>query len=164
MYINHITISTGHTARTRRADVAAAATELMAKWLPDTINSGKAYGLPVQELSHFSAQVFVQDGALVVTVSAPVGPHQQGKPFTGQTMPLVTFGVATRSRQSAPLWTMLVNAFSCKTGLQAPDVPYCAVAVHPSIAIYKGPVEWLGDFERCMAWAWVTRNPDLRSA
>ncbi len=164
MYINHITLSTGHIARTSREDVAPDVTKLLAGWLPDTISSGKAHPLPVAELSHISAHVFVQDGALVVTVSAPVGPHTQGKPHTGQAMPLVTFGVAQRSRQGAPLWDMLIMAFGCKPGLQPPDTPYCAVVVHPGIAVYAGPVEWLGDFERCCAWAWITRNPDLRAA
>ena len=133
----------------------------MANWLLATINTGQAHALPTSTLSHFSAQIFVQDGALLVTVSAPVGPHQQGKPFTGKTMPLVTFGVAVRSRQTAPLWDILVKAFDCKSGLVAPAAPYCAVAVHPSIAAYSEPVEWLGDFERCVAWAWITRNPEF---
>ena len=163
-HINHITLSTGHIARTSRADVAPEVTKLLAEWLPGTINTGKPHPLPVAELSHFSAQVFVQDGALVVTVSAPVGPHTQGKPHTGKAMPLVTFGAAQRSRQGAPLWDMLVKAFGSKSGLKQPDTPYCAVAVHPGIAIYAGPVEWLGDFERCVAWAWITRNPVLRPA
>jgi hypothetical protein len=164
MYLNHITLSTGHIARTQRSDVAPAVTKLLADWLPDAINSGKAHPLPVPELSHFSAQVFVQAGALVVTVSAPVGPHEQGKPHAGQAMPLITMGVAQRSRQSADLWSMLINAFPAVRGLEAPGTPWLAVAVHPSIASYTGPVEWLGDFERCIAWAWITRNPDLRSA
>ena len=164
MYINHITLNTGHIARTSRADVAPAATQLLADWLPTAINNGKAHPLPVPELSHISAQVFVQDGALVVTVSAPVGPHTQGKPHTGKAMPLVTFGVAQRSRQGAPLWDMLIKSFDGKSGIKQPNAPFCAVAIHPSITAYTGPVEWLGDFERCAAWAWITRNPDLRAA
>lgn len=164
MYINHITLSTGHIARTSRSDVAPAVTALLAKWLPDTINSGKYHPLPSPDLSHFCAQVLEDGGALVVTVSAPVGPHQQGKPFAGKTMPLVTFGVATRSRQGPPLWGMMIQAFDYKPGLQQPGTPYCAVAIHPSIAMYTGPVEWLGDFERCVAWEWITRNPELRAA
>lgn len=154
-YLNHITLNTGHIARTNRADVATAITPLLAEWLLDTINTGKAHALPVAELSHISAQVFMQHGALVVTVSAPVGPHQQGKPFSGKTMPMVTFGVATRSRHGESLWSMLVNAFGCVNGLQPPTTPYCAVAIHPGIAAYTGPIEWLGDFERCVAWAWI---------
>lgn len=163
-FINHITINTGHVARTKRADVAPEVTQLLADWLPSTINSGKTHALPVPSISHFSAQAFVQDGGLVVTVVAPVGPHQQGQPHAGKTMPLVTFGVAQRSRQGTALWGMLTSAFGSVTGLQQPGTPWCAVAVHPSIAAYDGPVDWLGDFERCGAWAWLTRNPDLRPA
>ena len=163
-FINHITLNTGHVARTKRADVAPDVTALLANWLPGTINSGRTHALPVPSLSHFGAQVLVHDGALVVTVVAPVGPHQQGQPFAGKTMPLVTFGVAQRSRQGALLWDMLTSAFGSVAGLQQPGTPWCAVAVHPSIAAYDGPVDWLGDFERCVAWAWLTRNPDLRPA
>ena len=164
MYLNHLTLSTGHLARTQRADVAPAVTELLAGWLPGTIKTGRSHPLPVPTLSHFSAQVFVHAGALVVTVSAPVGPHEQGTPHIGQTVPLVTFGVAQRSRQGADLWASLTKAFLTARGLEMPGAPWCAVAVHPSIAAYAGPVEWLGDFERCIAWAWITRNPDLSSA
>jgi len=161
MYLNHITLSTGHIARTQRSDVAPQATKLLAGWLPSIVDSGQIHPLPVQPLSHFGAQAFVQDGALVVTACAPVGPHTQGKPHGGQTMPLVTFGVATRSRQGGALWSMLTCAFDTANGLKQPDTPFCAVAIHPSIANYTGPVEWLGDFERCVAWAWITRNPKL---
>lgn len=164
MYLNHITLSTGHNARTSRADVSPTVTQLLANWLPGIINSERAHALLIPELSHFSVQAFVQEGGLVVTVSAPVGPHQQGQPFAGKTMPLVTFGVAQRSRQGALLWDMLTSAFGSVAGLQQPGTPWCAVAVHPSIAAYDGPVDWLGDFERCVAWAWLTRNPDLRLA
>ena len=164
MYIQHITLGTGHIARTSRADVAPAVTTLLANWLPGIVDSGQIHPLPVPPLSHFGAQAFVQSGALVVTVSAPVGPHKQGKPHAGQTMPLVTFGVAQRSRQGGALWDMLTSTFDALEGLKQPDTPYCAVAIHPSIAAYAGPTAWLGDFERCVAWAWITRNPDLRTA
>jgi hypothetical protein len=164
MHLNHITLNTGHLARTSRADVAPEVTQLLADWLPGTINSGRTHALPVPSLSHFAVQVFVQDGGLVVTVVAPMGPHQQGQPHAGQTMPLITMGVAQRSRQGAPLWSMLISAFGSVAGLQQPGTPWCAVAVHPSIAAYDGPVDWLGDFERCVAWAWLTPNPDLRPA
>ena len=158
-YLHHITLSTGHTARTNLADVAPEVIEALTVWLPATLNSGQMHALPVPELCHFAAQAFVQDGALVVTVSAPIGPHQPGKPHAGQTMPLVTFGVAQRSRHGAVLWGLMVKAFGCKPGLQVPQTPFCAVAIHPGIAIYKGPGKWLGDFERCVAWTWLESKP-----
>lgn len=162
MYITHLTLNSGHTARTPRSDVSASVTKLLADWLPTAVNSGRSHALPVPELSHFSAQVFVQDGGLVVTVSAPLGPHVPGQAHVGQTIPLVTFGVAQRSRQGAALWAMLLQAFGAKPGLQEPGAPWCAVAVHPSLGAFTGPVDWLGDFERCVAWAWITRNPGLQ--
>lgn len=161
MYINHITLNTGHLARTQRAGVDPEVTALLAPWLQVIVNSGQAHPLPVPELAHISAQAFVQDGGLVVTVSAPAGPHTPGKPHTGPAMPLVTLGVAQRSRQGAALWALLVNAFGQKPGLQEPGAPWLAVALHPSAAAYTGALDWLGDFERCIAWAWITRNPVL---
>ena len=161
MYINHLTFNTGHMARTQRADVAPEATALLAPWLQEIANSGQAHPLPVPELAHISAQAFVQDGGLVVTVSAPVGPHSPGRPHVGTTVPVVTFGVAQRSRQGAALWALLIRAFQVKPGLQQPEAPWLAVALHPSIGAYVGPLDWLGDFERCAAWAWITRNPAL---
>lgn len=163
MYITHLTLNTGHTARTPRSDVSASVTKLLADWLPATVNSGRVHALPVPELSHFSAQVSMEDGGLVVTVSAPLGPHTPGQVHAGQTIPLVTFGVAQRSRQGALLWAMLLQSFGAKPGLQAPVTPWCAVALHPSLGAYTEPVDWLGDFERCVAWAWITRNAELRA-
>ena len=163
MYIHHITLANGHLARTQRADVSAAATQLLTDWLPTVTNTGRTHPLPVPELAHYSAQVLVQEGALVVTVSAPAGPHQVGRPHAGDAMPLVTFGVAQRSRQGAGLWRSMVGAFGAKPGLQEPGAPWLAVAVHPTLAHYRGATDWLADFERCVAWAWITRRPGLEA-
>lgn len=161
MYINHITLTTGHIARTSRGDVASEVTALLAPWLQDIINSGRAHPLPVPALSHYSAQALVQDGALVVTVYAPAGPHIQGRPHDGGGMPLVTFGVAQRSRHAAKLWGTLIQAFPMHPGVTMPDAPWLAVALHPSMAAYAGAVDWLADFERSIAWSWITRNPTI---
>ena len=164
MYINHITLNTGHLARTLRADVAPEVTALLAPRLQEIANSGQAHPLPVPELAHISAQAFVQDGGLVVTVSVPVGPHAPGKPHKGPTMPLATLAVAQRSRHGAALWELLASAFGAKPGLQEPRTPWIAVALHPSAAAYTGALDWLGDLERCVAWAWITRHPAVESA
>lgn len=47
--------------------------------------------------------------------------------------------------------------------MDQPDAPWCAVVLHPSLSAYRGDVEWMGDFERCIAWAWITRRPALQS-
>ena len=163
MYINHITLTSGHLARTPLSDVSPAVTHLLAAWLVGVVNTGRSHPLPLPELSHFTVRAFVESGSLVVSVYAPHGPHEQGKPYEGPDMPLITLGVARRSRQGADLWAKMIKSFATMPGLERPGAPWCAVAIHPSMAMYRGPVEWLGDFERCLAWAWITLNPGLES-
>lgn len=164
MYLHHLTLSTGHLARTAREDVAPEVTALLAPWLVGLVQTGKVAPLPASSLSAYSAQALVQDGALVVTVYAPTGPHAPGKPHAGPGTPLVTLGVAQRSRQAAGLWDALTGAFPARAGLQMPSTPWVAVATHPAMLAHRDAVEWLGDFERCIAWSWITRNPSLESA
>lgn len=163
-YINHLTLNTGHLARTSRADVSDSALAILSPWLRAAISSGPPAPLPVAELCHYSAQTLVENGALVVTVTGPAGPHKPGQPHPGATMPLVTIGVAQRSRQAAPLWSMLTTAFGNPRSVRMPADPWVVVALHPTLAKYPDAAHWLGDFERCVAWAWITRNPDLQAA
>lgn len=162
MYINHITLNTGHLARSQRADVAPEVTALLAPWLQGIINTGKTAPLPVPALSQYSALALMEGGGLVVTLYGPAGPHESGKPHGGDLMPLVTMGIAQRSRQAAPLWQALCKAYPGADRLTMPVVPWAAVITYPTMAAHRSSVEWLGDLERCIAWAWLTRNPDLR--
>lgn len=155
MYINHVTLTTGHVTRSQRRDVADDTLAAVAPWLQSAINSGQQHPLP--GLPQYAAAVFVQDGGLVVTVYA----HQ---PDIGQRLPLVTFGVAQRSRHGEALWALLVANFGAHALAKRPREPWCAVALHPTLAGDLGATQWLADFERCVAWAWITRNPDLRPA
>lgn len=153
MYLNHITLTTGHLARTSRGDVPAEVTAVLAPWLQGLVDSGKAAPLPVPALSEYSAQALLQDGALVVTLYAPAGPYQPGKPHGGNVMPLVTIGVAHRSRHAAQLWDALCAAVPRRPKMDMPAAPWLAVITHPTLAAHLGATEWLGDLERCVAWA-----------
>lgn len=164
MYLHHITLTTGHLARTTREDVAPEVTALLAPWLQAMIDTGQTAPLPVPALSAYSAQAQVRHGGLIVTIYAPVGPHQPGKPHQGVGTPLVTLGVAQRSRQAQPLWDDLTGAFPARAGTQMPCAPWAAVTTHPAMLAHLDAIEWLGDLERCIAWAWITRNPPLESA
>ncbi len=164
MHINHITLNTGHLARSERAEVNDATLDVLVPWLAEAESTGAHVPLPVAALSHYSAQVIMQSGALIVTIYGPAGPHNVGSPHVGDPLPLITMGVAQRSRQGAPLWSQLVDAFGARSGLQKPAEPWCAVAIHPGIGAYSDTAHWIGDLERCIAWAWITRNPDLRPA
>ncbi len=159
-YINHVTLITGHIARTGRADVADEVLSVLYPWLVQALVSSTPLALPVPALSHYSAMVLT-DGGMVATIYAPLGPHTPGTPYVGNTTPLVTIGVAQRSRQGRDMWAKLVANFGAKPGIKQPAEPWCAVALHPALLSYPDTMEWIADFERCLAWAWITRKPQL---
>lgn len=125
---------------------------IVAPWLLAAINSGQQH--PIPDFETYAIAAFVQDGGLVVTVYG----HQ---PDIGPRLPLVTFGVAQRSRQGESLWALLVANFGADTTAKRPREPWCAVALHPALIHDLSAMQWLGDFERCCAWVWITRNPQL---
>ena len=141
MYISHITLSTGSIARTHRTDVADDVVAALRSWLKEALTYKGDFPLPdVLGVSDgHRAQVTVQKGALVCTVFGPL------------LVPLVTFGVAERSRH-AHLWVTMVAQFGARDGIKVPGTPWCAVALHPAYSAHQD-ASWMGDFERCVAWA-----------
>jgi hypothetical protein len=155
-YIAHITLTTGHIARQQRADVSDAALATLVPWLADALATGQRTPLPWLP-GGCSALALQQDGALVVTVYGP-------DPNIGKPVALATFGVAPRSRSAPPLWDMLMRTQPYViAGLSMPAAPWCAVVPYPVLVAHPDAIEWLGDLERCVAWAWASRHPGLRA-
>ncbi len=77
--------------------------------------------------------------------------------MAGHGPPLVTLGVAKSSRQSAVLWPLMNGPTMpvVKAHTKCPDAPWLAVAIWPTIVMHSEALEWLGDLERCIAWAWM---------
>lgn len=72
---------------------------------------------------------------------------------------LATFGVAAHARCGAGLWRVLTEVPTrCGDTIPRPRAPWCAVRLQPGLAIYPSATEWLGDLERCIAWAWLERH------
>ena len=69
--------------------------------------------------------------------------------------PLVTIGVAARSQSSARLWEELINVKTVRDDVARPEAPWCAVRLHSHLLLDPMAASWLGDFERCLAWAWI---------
>ncbi len=161
-YLAHLTLTTGHLRRSYREEVGDEALALLAPWLARAISTGASEPLPVASLAHFAASATVENGSLLCTVWGPPSSQQSAASVHHvAAIPLVTFGVAQRSRQAAVLWPLLVALPGTATGLQRPPSPWCAVSLQPGLLLHHTASEWLGDFERCVAWAWITRAPDL---
>jgi hypothetical protein len=70
--------------------------------------------------------------------------------------PLVTLGVAVHSRDGAQLWRTLHTQAELPVETSpdnCPPEPWVAVLLHVGLALYPDAADWLGDFERCLAWA-----------
>lgn len=156
-YVQHSTLTTGHISQIRQGDVSGEAVARIAPWLSAMIESGQSIPLPVAELSDYSGHASVLDGALIVTISGPPPPKVTGE-LAGKAPPLVTVGVARKSRH-AHLWTLMTQVPPMPvvhpSVVKCPKAPWCAVAIWPTIAFYPDAATWLGDLERCIAWAWV---------
>lgn len=147
-YINHITLSTGHTARTSRADVTDDTITALRPWLKAAMDYVDPYQLPgpLGARDGFVMAASVTHGGLI----CHVGQIDDG--------PLVTFGIAERSRQSGELWAWLCAQYGSREALAAPATPWCAVALRPAYMLQHGVSAWIGDFERCIAWTWLERK------
>lgn len=74
---------------------------------------------------------------------------------------IATFGVAPDESSAPALWDELhacAHDVPVTTGLALPPAPWCAVALHRGVVHHHRALEWLGDFERCVAWAWIERG------
>ena len=159
--INHVTLTTGHNRASPRDEVRDEILSALYPWLEQVLEAGAPTPLPAESLAHYSAKATREDIGLVLTVYAPRGPHIKGKPHKGEMVPIVTMGLAQRPDGAAVLWQQMIDVFGAAPGTEMPPTPWCAIAPHPALIQYQDAAEWLGDFERCVAWAWITRNPAL---
>ena len=149
-YLNHVTLSTGHNRRSPRSEVGPHVIAWLRPWVDKLLSAGAILPLPEPSLARYSASAHTEQGGLVMTVYAGADA-------------LVTMAVAERSRQSAQLWAyMQAQHGPVAAGIATPDAPWLAVALRLGLGQHMDANRWLGDFERCIAWAWITRNPDLR--
>lgn len=157
MYIHHLTLATGHLTRIERGDVEGETLARMGPWLAVLTKTATAMPLPTSALTGFSALSGVYAEGLMITISGP--PAATGR-MQGKAPPLVTMAVAKRARHADALWPLITGPVmpQVKPGVIRPPEPWCAVAIHPTIMMHPESMEWLGDLERCVAWAWVSRN------
>ena len=157
-YLSLIALPDGQISRSLRSEVEEETIALLHPWLVAAVAAGTPIPLPAKALSHCSGQALATPGGLVVTLYGPIGPHRPGHPHTGTITPLITFGVARRSRNAQRLWHHLINAFGGAASLTLPHSPWCAVALHVPPHAYANAWTWLSPLQRCLAWTYVARG------
>lgn len=158
--LQHITINTGHSRWSDREEVGDVPLAVVSGLLDQALAVAGPIPLAPAALSHYTLKATVDGGALLATVSGPIGPHLPGAPHRGSTAPLATIAVARRNRQTRALWTMIWASHDPAVPPPPGSAPWIAVLLHPTLNLYPDAQRWLGDFERCLAWAWIERRKD----
>lgn len=148
----HVTLDTGHSRQSRRDEVAEAVLPVVQGLLSEVLAGGqpRVPGVP----GEFTLTGAREGPCLLVTVWGPGG--------SLGTAPIVTIGVARDAGVS--LWRMLHESAAARSAPivtdpdAPPPAPWCAARLEVGTALYPEAMEWLGDFERCLAWAWLERQ------
>ena len=179
-YIRHVTLNSGHRRDSRRSEISARAIEACSDLIARLRSDGIARlphpdGYMIAGIAGARTrpeQIFA-DSLAAAGVQAPIGRclttivtrcDSQMQPMG---RPLVMIAVAGHSRCGAAVWGNL-SAMAAHLGLPTqasrvqPPAPWCAALLLPGIADDPQAAEWLGDFERCLAWSWVlaTHTPE----
>jgi hypothetical protein len=146
-YLWHVTLNTGHGRRSYADEVAPDIRAALRPILDDALAAGDARAI-VPYLSGISLQANTAAGHLIATVWDDDGDW-----------PLVTLAVARKSLGAPRLWAMMHEGYQdlATNRADVPHAPWCAVRLEPSLPLRLDATSWLGDFERCLAWAWLDR-------
>lgn len=136
-YLWHVTLNTGESHRSYRNEVRDAIMTLLRQQIDEALA-----GLDVAIKPGYRLKADTVGGALVGTV------------MRDRDDPLCTIAVARNARQGAAIWRLLQEAGS------PPRSPWCAVRLYAGLAYDPDALIWLGDFERCLAWAWLDGRAD----
>lgn len=146
-YLQHITLDTGHVARSPRSGVDDAIVTLVRQMIDEALA-----GLSPEVQPGYTIKAASEGGSLMVSV------------YAGADNPICTIGVALDTAQSDTLWPLLRDLEglatigadpSLRPPKHPPDPPWCAVRLNPGLIEVRDATLWLGDFERCVAWAWI---------
>lgn len=136
--LNHYTLNSDHNRVSPRTEVAAHVIDALTPLLVPGRHA-------IEQVPGYDAMVTAGDG-LMCTV------------FRGE-LPLVTFGVADTQPAANEIWGPLCEIYATLPGAKArtqPPLPWCAVVIAGALLpVEHAALEWLGDFERCVAWAWL---------
>lgn len=153
--MSHITITTGHHRASPRSEVYDETLDLLEPLLRRVV-AGETVAVP--NVKPVCALTGAATGdALILTVWGP-STEDMGR------IPLATVAVARGPDESERLWGLIHTTAVPPIGRPgaAPTAPWCAARIDPGLAYYPEASEWLGDLERCLAWAWIERLSQQR--
>lgn len=147
-YLHHVTLTTGDVRRSPREEVSPEALADAQQLLVYVLQLDAPPRVIMPALGDYTLTARASGRCLLGLVRAPQ-----------EIDPLATIGIAAHSRCGAWLWRDLHGGQTpvVTDRERCPPEPWVASALHPRAAAHPGAMLWLGDFERCLGWAWLAR-------
>ena len=160
-FFQHITFNTGHSCRQPREAVAPTVVATLAKVIADGIANGgwtdlKRFG------EDSPLQVSVSGSTLLAKLYLPCKDPQAARPA-------IQIGISARASAGADTWKHLLSTaarIGAGVTVNPPAKPWIGAVFddQPMLAAhdikqfmaYAAMMQWAGDFERCLAWGFVT--------
>lgn len=153
--LHHLTLNTGHVHTSPRSAASAESIAYCEGLIDRMIALGgvDGGGGDIEGFGGYRAHGFVPvPGFLVVIVEAQDGVR------------LVQFAAPASQSVAGRAWPewMAHLASEARCGFvpprSPPPYPWTAVMLEAGLALHPDAALWLGDFERCVAWAWIERH------
>ena len=135
--LNHVTLTTGHLSRSPRSQADPAAIDAVGEGLARALARGETVEIDTPTPG-CTLEATTAGRALIATLYGPGG------------RPWVTLGVAPKSTVAPKLWGELTSQLAPYHAMPRPQTPWAAAILH-----VPDTPEWVGDWERCIAWAWI---------
>ena len=145
--IRHITLTTGHTRDSCRDEIDDEVTTIIGEMI-DRIIADDTQTVPIPHVGPYSLGGKASSHCLIATVWADGPPSEV----------VATIGIAVHSDCGTALWRELHKWGTTPVATDAescPPAPWVAVALEAAILRHLDTMDWLGDFERCLAHAWM---------
>jgi len=155
-YLHHVTLTTGHARRSYRREVTDQAVAVCAELIARAMGGRAAEPVPIPGVGDYHLTGRAGGRCLV----ANVWPGRPAPMLNEPSLPapLVTIGIAAHSACGARLWRILHQHGETPVvtdPARCPPEPWVAVAIDAGLAHHPEAAHWLGDFERCLGWAWI---------
>lgn len=154
-YLHHITLTTGHARRSYRREVSAQAVAVCADLVKKVATGADHVLIPGVYGYYLSGRS--SGRCLVATVWSLQSSPSLTDPSSGQA-PICTIGVAAHSRCGDKLWREMHRWGELPVVTdpeRCPPEPWVAAALDAGALAHPDAAHWLGDFERCLGWAWI---------
>lgn len=143
----HITLNTTHTSITRPGDVHADVITMLSALISDSVRTQSS--VAIKGFQPYEVKVAVDDLTMFATVY---------KRAHAALTPIISIGVALDATSGVKLWNELHDTALlpvATTADQAPKGPWIAARFEKGFYMALGASLWLGDFERCLGWAFA---------